>query len=91
MSEQITPGSIFYDLEQDPGKAEQMKIKAALFDAIVRYIEDNGLTQAKTAEIMGVQRSRIGDVCRGKMSGFTIDALVSMAARAGLYPLRIAA
>jgi predicted XRE-type DNA-binding protein len=57
----------------------------------VRYIEENGLTQAKAAEIMGVQRSRIGDVCRGKMSGFTIDALVSMAARAGLYPLRIAA
>jgi predicted XRE-type DNA-binding protein len=91
MSGQITSGSIFDDLEQDPGKAEQMKIKAALFDAIVRYIEENGLTQAKAAEIMGVQRSRIGDVCRGKMSGFTIDALVSMAARAGLYPLRIAA
>jgi predicted XRE-type DNA-binding protein len=91
MSGQITSGSIFDDLEQDPGKAEQMKIKAALFDAIVRYIEENDLTQAKAAEIMGVQRSRIGDVCRGKMSGFTIDALVSMAARAGLYPLRIAA
>lgn len=40
---------------------------------------------------MGVQRSRIGDVCRGKMSGFSIDALVSMAARADLHPLRIAA
>jgi len=91
MSGQITSGSIFDELEQDPGKAEQMKIKAALFDAIVRYIEENDLTQAKAAEIMGVQRSRIGDVCRGKMSGFTIDALVSMAARAGLYPLRIAA
>ena len=91
MSGKITSGSIFDELEQDPGKAEQMKIKAALFDAIVRYIEENDLTQAKAAEIMGVQRSRIGDVCRGKMSGFTIDALVSMAARAGLYPLRIAA
>ena len=91
MSAQITSGSIFYELEQDPGKAEQMKIKAALFDAIVRYIEENDLTQAKAAEIMGVQRSRVGDVCRGKMSGFTIDALVSMAARAGLYPLRVAA
>jgi predicted XRE-type DNA-binding protein len=91
MSGQITSGSIFDELEQDPGKAEQMKIKAALFDAIVRYIEENDLTQAKAAEIMGVQRSRIGDVCRGKMSGFTIDALVSMAARAGLYPLTIAA
>ena len=91
MSRKITSGSIFEELEEDPGKAEQMKIKAALFDAIVAYIKENKLTQAKAAEVMGVQRSRIGDVCRGKMSGFSIDALVSMAARAGLYPLRIAA
>ena len=91
MSGEITTGSVFDDLEADPGKAEQMRIKAALFDAIVGYIKDNHLTQAVAAEIMGVQRSRIGDVCRGKMSGFTIDSLVSMAARAGLYPLRTAA
>jgi predicted XRE-type DNA-binding protein len=91
MARHITTGSIFDELEADPGKAEQMKIKAALFDVIVAYIKDNNLTQANTAEIMGVQRSRIGDVCRGKISGFTIDALVTMAARAGLYPLRVAA
>ena len=91
MSRRITKGSIFDELESDPGKVEQMKIKAALFDVIVAYIQDNDLTQANAAEIMGVQRSRIGDVCRGKISGFTIDALVTMAARAGLYPLRIAA
>jgi predicted XRE-type DNA-binding protein len=91
MSRHITMGSIFDELEADPGKAEQMKIKAALFDVIVAYIQDNDLTQANAADIMGVQRSRIGDVCRGKLSGFTIDALVTMAARAGLYPLKVAA
>ena len=32
---------------------------------------------------MGVQRSRIGEVCRGILFGISIDALVSMAARAG--------
>ncbi len=91
MSGHITAGSIFDELEADPGKAEQMKIKAALFDIIVAYIKENDLTQANAAKIMGVQRSRIGDVCRGKISGFTIDALVCMAARAGLYPLTVAA
>ena len=87
----VTTGSVFDDLDLDPGKAEQLKIKAALFDAIIVYIKENDLTQEQAAEIMGVQRSRIGDVCRGKMSGFSIDALVSMAARAGLHPLQIAA
>ena len=91
MNKQVTTDSVFDDLNLDPGKAEQMKIKAALFDAIVAYIKENDLTQEAAADIMGVQRSRVGDVCRGKMSGFSIDALVAMAARAGLHPLHIAA
>ncbi|MGY8873281.1 MAG: helix-turn-helix domain-containing protein [Pseudomonadales bacterium] len=91
MSQTLTTGSVFDDLDLDPGKAEQLKIKAALFDCIVAYINENELTQEKAAEVMGVQRSRLADVCRGKMSGFTIDALVSMTARAGLHPLKIAA
>ena len=89
MKQKLTTGSVFDDLKLDPGKAEQLKIKAALFDAIIAYIKENDLTQEQAAEIMGVQRSRVGDVCRGKMSGFSIDALVVMAARAGLRPLSI--
>lgn len=91
MNSQVTTGSVFYDIAQDPGIAEQMKIKAALFDCIIAYIKENGLTQQQASNIMGVQRSRVGDICRGKMSGFTIDALVSMAARAGLHPIHVAA
>lgn len=91
MKGHLTTGSVFDDLGLDPGQAEQLKIKAAMFDVLVRYIKENGLTQKQASEIMGVQRSRVGDVCRGKISGFTIDSLVSMAARAGLYPLEIAA
>ncbi|MDE0156808.1 MAG: XRE family transcriptional regulator [Gammaproteobacteria bacterium] len=87
----VTTGSIFDALELDPGEAEKLKIKAALFDAIIAFIKENELTQEQAAKIMGVQRSRIGDVCRGKISGFSIDSLVSMAARAGLHPLQIAA
>lgn len=91
MKHQITTGSVFDDLGLDPGKAEQLKIKAALFDAIITYIKENDLTQQQAAEIMSIQRSRIGDVCRGKLSGFSIDSLVSMATRAGLHPLQIGA
>jgi predicted XRE-type DNA-binding protein len=91
MEDHITTGSIFDDLNLDPGKAEQMKIKAALFDCIIAFIKDKKLSQEQAAQMMGVQRSRVGNICRGEMSGFTIDALVTMAARAGLYPLQIAA
>ncbi len=91
MTHSITSGSVFDDLGYDPGKAEQLKIKAALFDCIIDYINDNALTQEQAATLMGVQRSRVADVCRGKMTGFTIDALIVMAARVGLHPIKIAA
>ena len=91
MKQQITTGSVFDDLEPDPSKSEQLIIKATLFDAIIAYIKESGLTQDQAAEIMGVQHSHIGDICRGKMSGLSIDVLVSMTARAGLHPLQVSA
>ena len=91
MTHEVTTGSVFDDLGFDPGEAEQMKIKAALFVTIIEYMKKNKLTQQQTADVMGVQRSRISDICRGKTAGFTIDALVAMAARAGLHPLQVAA
>jgi len=91
MTHQITTGSVLDELELDAGEAETLKLKAALFDSIIAYMQNNELTQQETADVMAVQRSRIGDICRGKMTGFTIDSLVAMTARAGLHPLQIAA
>ncbi len=91
MSGKRTKGSIFDAIEEDAGVAEQLKIKAALMDCIRSYIEDNDLTQQQAAELMGVQRSRIGDVSRGHISVFSIDSLVAMAARVGLHPVKVAA
>jgi predicted XRE-type DNA-binding protein len=91
MSGKRTTGSVFDAIEDDAGVAEQLKIKAALMKCIIDYIKDNELTQQEAAERMGVQRSRVGDVCRGHISVFSIDALVAMAARVGLQPIKIAA
>lgn len=91
MSGKRTKGSVFDAIEEDAGVAEQLKIKAALMDCIRSYIKENELTQQGAADLMGVQRSRIGDVSRGHISVFSIDALVAMAARVGLHPVKIAA
>lgn len=91
MNRKITKGSVFDAIEEDAGVAEQLKIKAALMDCIRAYIKKNGLTQQEAADLMGVQRSRIGDLSRGHISVFSIDALVVMAARAGLHPIKFAA
>lgn len=91
MSGTRTKGSVFDAIEEDAGVAEQLKIKAALMDCIRQYIKENGLTQQEAADLMGVQRSRIGDVSRGHITVFSIDSLVAMAARVGLHPVKIAA
>ena len=90
MKLQKSKGTIWDDIANDSAEAAQLKIKAALFDAIRGYIKDNNLTQEEAAEQMGVQRSRIGDISRGKFEGFTIDYLVLMAERVGVNPIRIA-
>jgi len=91
MTGKMTKGSVFDALEDDAAEAEVLKIKAALMDCLRAYIKENGLTQQQAADRMGVQRSRIGDVSRGHISVFSIDALVTMAARVGLHPLQVAA
>ena len=90
MSEKIT-GSILDELADDPAEAMQLRLKARLMNAIIDYIEAEKLTQGAAAEIMKVQRTRVNDVCNGRIDKMTIDALVAMAARLGIDPLRSAA
>lgn len=81
MSNHITTGSIFDDLEFNEAESENLKIRASLMRAIENYIAENKLTQAQAAKLMGVTQPRISDLCRGKISLFTIDMLVNMLAR----------
>lgn len=91
MADNITTGSVFDEIEDDPGVAEQLKIKAELMSYLRQYIKDNNLTQEQAAQMMGVHRPRVGDLSRGHISVFTIDALVGMAARVGLHPVKLVA
>ncbi len=86
-----TNGSIFDDLDVDPAEAEVLKVKAALMNSIIAYLEREKITQQQAADIMAVDRARISDVCRGNIAKFTIDMLLAMNCRADLHPLTIAA
>ncbi len=86
-----TKGNIFDDLGIDPAEAEVLKIKAALMNSIIAYIEREKITQQEAADVMAVDRARISDVCRGNIAKFTIDMLLAMNVRADLHPITIAA
>jgi predicted XRE-type DNA-binding protein len=83
--------SVLEQMADDPADAMQLRLKSKLMNAIIDHIDNEGITQGAAAELMQVQRTRVNDVCNGRIDKMTIDALVAMAARLGLDPLQSAA
>lgn len=71
-------------LEDTPEEAENMKLRAALMRAIEARITAEKWTQAEAAKHLGVTQPRVSDLMRGKISLFSIDALVTMIANLGM-------
>jgi predicted XRE-type DNA-binding protein len=76
--------SVWDAISDTPAEAENMKLRSAVMMALREHIRGLGLTQEAAASLMGVTRPRVSDLMRGKIGLFTIDALVNMAAGAGL-------
>lgn len=76
--------NVFRDLGFAPEEAEHLRVRAALMVHIARFIRRRKLTQAQAARLFGVSQPRVSDVVRGRLHRFSIDALVSMLAHAGL-------
>ena len=65
---------------------------ALLLVALRKLIVDKGWTQAQAAGELGVTQSRVSDLVRGRHEKFSLDMLVTLAARAGrTVKLRLAA
>jgi predicted XRE-type DNA-binding protein len=71
-------------IETNPVKAENLKLRSALMSALIRYIKNEGLTQAQAAKVFGVTQPRVSNLVHGKIDLFALDMLVKMAAAAGL-------
>ena len=52
-------------------------------DKISELIAANGWTQVEAAEQCGLTQPRISDLLRGRLSRFSLDALVNIAAALG--------
>ena len=77
--------SVWDAIEDTPEAAENMKLRSTLMIAIKQHIARAELSQAKAAKQFGVTQPRISDLMRGKINLFGLDALVNMAAAAGLH------
>lgn len=77
-------GSVWDALADTPAEAENMKIRSTLMLQIVDLIKRKEMTQAEAAKLCQVTRPRMNDLFNGKLSKFSLDALINIAASAGL-------
>ena len=77
--------SVWDAIEDTPAEAENMKLRSELMMALKQHIARAQMSQAQAARLFGVTQPRISDLMRGKVNLFGLDALVNMAAAAGLH------
>ena len=77
--------SVWDAIEDTPAEVENMKLRSELMMALKKHITRTGMSQAQAAKLFGVTQPRVSDLMRGKINLFGLDALVNMAAAAGLH------
>ncbi len=70
-------------LADTPEEAANLTLRSELMDQIEELIKENGWTQAEAAKRCGVTQPRINDLLRGRISRFSLDALVNIASALG--------
>lgn len=76
-------GNVFADLGFSPEEAMVLAMRAELMASLRETISSRGWTQQQAAERLGIGQSRVSDLVRGKHDKFSLDMLVTLAARAG--------
>jgi predicted XRE-type DNA-binding protein len=76
--------SVWDAVEDTAEHAENMKLISTLMIALKQHLTRTDLSQAEAAKTFGVTQPRVLDLMRGKLNLFGLDALLNMAAAAGL-------
>jgi len=83
--------SVWHDFYPED-RAAEMEMRSVLLEGLGAWLAESALTQIRAAKILGVTQARVSDLKRGKISSFSLDLLVRLAAKAGLNPkLKLAA
>lgn len=75
--------SVWDAIADTPEEAVNLRVRSELMDEITAVIEDSGWPQVDAAKQCGVTQARINDLLRGRISRFSLDALVNIAAALG--------
>ena len=83
MSKLETYASVWDALADTPEQAANLRARAELMQKIAKIVEESGWTQTEAAARCGVTQPRISDLLRGRVSRFSLDALVNIATAMG--------
>lgn len=75
--------SVWDALTDTPEQAANLRARADLMRQIAELIQAEGWKQVEAAERCGVTQPRINDLLRGRVSRFSLDALVNIATALG--------
>ena len=75
--------SVWDAIADTPEEAANLRVRSELINKITELIEENGWNQAEAAGYCGVTQPRINDLLRGRISRFSLDALVNIASALG--------
>lgn len=70
-------------IEDNPAEAANLSLRSDLMMKIEELIKESGWTQAEAAKRCGVTQPRINDLLRGRITRFSLDALVNIASALG--------
>ena len=79
MSKIESYASVWDAIADTPEQAANLRARAELMQKIAAIVKENGWTQVEAADRCGVTQPRINDLLRGRVSRFSLDALVNIA------------
>ena len=85
MSSTITKssGNVFADLGFEPAEVLILEMRAKLMSDLREYLQLSGLTQPAAAKRLKIARSRVSDLMSGRWQEFSLEMLITLAARVG--------
>ena len=76
--------SVWDALEDDPVRAQNLKLRSALMIEIRKKVNELEITQTQTAKVLCISQPRVSALLQGKIGRFRLDSLVDMAHRLDL-------
>ena len=75
---------MFRDLGFTKVEAENLRLRSELMQNIDDWFRKSGLTQAGASKVLGLTQPRFNALLKGRLSQFSLDALVNVANQAGM-------